>query len=176
MTALPRSRRLALYLACATALLPWPAAGEIYKWVDENGVVNYGESPPQNRQSKVVDVERARLSVYTPAPASNAPADQRLSQQIDRLERELASKRSEADADAQRAAERELQRLERCRMDRRVDCDEVVLEDYPPAVIYAPPAYWKPHRPPIHAKPAPRPRPLPREEPREAPRPAPKSR
>lgn len=175
MIASARFRRMAVCMACAAAALSGPAGGEIYKWVDENGVVNYGESPPQNGQSRLVDVERARLSVYTPAPASAATADDALGQKIDRLERELARTRSDSDAASRLAAERELQRLERCRRDRRVDCDEIVLEDYPPAVIHAPPAYWKP-RPPIQPRPPHRPRPLPREEPREAPRPVPQPR
>ena len=173
MIASARFRRMAVCMACAAMALPGLAVGEIYRWVDENGVVNYGETPPQNRQSRLVDVERARLSVYTPAPVAAPPADDALGQKIERLERELARTRSDSDASSRLAAERELQRLERCRRDRRVDCDEIALEDYPPAVIYAPPAYWKP-RPPIHARPPHRPQPLPREEPREAPRPVPK--
>jgi hypothetical protein len=30
-------------------------AAETYKWVDENGVVNYGEKPPGGRPSRLVD-------------------------------------------------------------------------------------------------------------------------
>lgn len=165
-------RRIAMCAACAAAALPWPASGDIFKWVDEKGVVNYGESPPQNRQAKRVDVDRAPVSVYSPAPDAGASSSEKdLSQKIDGLERELARKRSKADVASQQAGERETQRLERCRRDRRVDCDEILFEDYPPAVIYAPPAYWsKPPRPPVSVKPPRRPKPAPREEPREAPR------
>ncbi|HEX9673671.1 MAG TPA: DUF4124 domain-containing protein [Burkholderiales bacterium] len=31
------------------------AAAEAYRWVDEGGVVNYGEKPPEERQSRPVD-------------------------------------------------------------------------------------------------------------------------
>lgn len=31
------------------------AAAELYKWVDEKGVTNYGEKPPANRQAMPVD-------------------------------------------------------------------------------------------------------------------------
>ena len=41
-----------LLLAAATA----PAA-DAYRWVDEKGVVNYGEKPPANRPAKPVNTE-----------------------------------------------------------------------------------------------------------------------
>lgn len=42
------------------ALMLWalsgaPLAAELYKWVDEKGVTNYGEKPPPNRQAIPVD-------------------------------------------------------------------------------------------------------------------------
>jgi hypothetical protein len=43
---------IALLLA-ATAV----AAGEAYRWVDEKGVVNYGEKPPPGRPAKPVSTE-----------------------------------------------------------------------------------------------------------------------
>ncbi len=33
------------------------AAAETYKWVDENGVINYGEKPPADRPAKPVDTQ-----------------------------------------------------------------------------------------------------------------------
>lgn len=39
-------------LAALCLTTPWHAGAEVYKWVDERGVVNYGDTPPQN--SRVV--------------------------------------------------------------------------------------------------------------------------
>ena len=47
------------------ALLPGLLAAEIYKWVDENGNVHYGDKPPQ-QPAETLDIE-------TPAPSSEAP-------------------------------------------------------------------------------------------------------
>lgn len=38
-------------------------AAEIYRWVDERGVTQYGEKPPANRPSKLVDGRPAAASV-----------------------------------------------------------------------------------------------------------------
>jgi hypothetical protein len=57
------------YLPLAALLLASaPAAGaELYKWVDENGVVNYSNTPPpKTRTGKPPTVVEDRLSVYTP--------------------------------------------------------------------------------------------------------------
>jgi hypothetical protein len=43
---------VALMAAAAAAV-----AADTYKWVDEKGVVNYGEKPPPNRASKPVNTE-----------------------------------------------------------------------------------------------------------------------
>lgn len=45
---------LALLLALAVNAVP---AAEAYRWVDEKGVVNYGEKPPPNRPAKPVNTE-----------------------------------------------------------------------------------------------------------------------
>ncbi|MGH8640819.1 MAG: DUF4124 domain-containing protein [Burkholderiales bacterium] len=46
--------RLAIVLVLAAAAVP---AAETYRWVDEKGVVNYGEKPPPNRPAKPVNTE-----------------------------------------------------------------------------------------------------------------------
>ncbi len=59
-------------LVAALLVLPagTAAAAQLYKWVDERGVVNYSNQPPADPKSakKVTDVED-RVSVYTPDPA-----------------------------------------------------------------------------------------------------------
>jgi hypothetical protein len=59
-------------LVAALAALPAATAfsAQLYKWVDERGVVNYSNQPPADPQAaaKVATVED-RLSVYTPDPS-----------------------------------------------------------------------------------------------------------
>jgi hypothetical protein len=45
---------IGLLLALATGACP---AAEAYRWVDENGVINYGEKPPANRPSQPVNTD-----------------------------------------------------------------------------------------------------------------------
>jgi uncharacterized protein DUF4124 len=45
---------LAIVLALAAAAV---SAAEAYRWVDEKGVVNYGEKPPENRPARPVNTE-----------------------------------------------------------------------------------------------------------------------
>ena len=45
---------LAIVLALAAAAV---SAAEAYRWVDEKGVVNYGEKPPANRPARPVNTE-----------------------------------------------------------------------------------------------------------------------
>lgn len=54
--------------ACIALALAAPAAaGELYKWVDDNGVVNYSNAPPpKTKGGKPATVVEDRTSVYTP--------------------------------------------------------------------------------------------------------------
>ena len=80
-------------LPAVTAATAWIAspveAGEVYRWIDERGIVNYSnEPPPKDATAKDVRTVEDRLSVYTPekkperppasaekpAPVSSAPA------------------------------------------------------------------------------------------------------
>jgi len=45
---------IGLLLVCAAGASP---AAEVYRWVDEKGVVNYGEKPPANRPSQPVNTD-----------------------------------------------------------------------------------------------------------------------
>jgi Domain of unknown function (DUF4124) len=148
------SRRLWVIVA-GVSLIP-AANAEIYKWVDANGVVNYSEAPPSKRPSQVITPERSRVTVYHPEPLRvESPSDaSRLKERVEELERQLARERQERDYAAQLAADDESQRLEQCRLDRRVDCyDEALGVPYPTVVLF-------PRRPlhfdrpaPGHAKP-----------------------
>lgn len=57
----------------ALALSVWSAAAagaELYKWVDENGVVNYSNTPPpKSAEGKPPTIVDDQISVYTPEKA-----------------------------------------------------------------------------------------------------------
>lgn len=88
----PNSRRcLALLLALAATA----ASAQVYKWVDENGRVHYGEKPPPGSKPS---------TVKPPASAPNAPgkAPDLQSQELDFRGRQI--KRKEDDAEQARNA------------------------------------------------------------------------
>lgn len=112
-------------------------ASTVYKWVDEKGIVNYTTTPPPaSRKSAAVDVAPAvegkagageeearywraraeREAAHDLALARQRRETESLAQE--KLRRELAaSEKQTAKQLAQQAA------LERCKAERRVDCD-----------------------------------------------------
>lgn len=42
---------------------PLASAGELYKWVDEKGVTNYGDAPPAKNARKVVPLDETKSSL-----------------------------------------------------------------------------------------------------------------
>jgi len=102
-----------------------PACAQIYKWVDEAGKTHYSDQAPAG--GKKLDTVADRISVYAPDPSLLARAaatpeqNPVLSDRVDRLERQLYAERLarqqyELAAFSQAA-------YERCRSERRVDCD-----------------------------------------------------
>lgn len=80
-------------------LVAFPAWSQIYKWVDDDGVVNYSSSPPSNRKSEELDLNSVTVSVI-----ETAKTDQRtawavksevsgLRQKVEQLERQLEAER-----------------------------------------------------------------------------------
>jgi len=75
-------KQVILLLLCSAAACA--AAQDVYRWVDERGVVHYGEKPPANRPSTVVNTRPAAGSVdaqgrpieIVRAPAASQPAAQ----------------------------------------------------------------------------------------------------
>jgi len=128
--------RLILSSALASALLATaPCFAQVYKWVDENGVVNYSNEAPVDRKSTVLDPKSARVSTYSTdetrrAPAQVAGANERaLSEKIDRLERKLDAERYARMADVQAQSMMDA-RYDQCLRDRRVDCDYQGMDPY----------------------------------------------
>ncbi len=64
---MPISLRLFAALAASLLASAPSFAGELYKWVDDKGVVNYSnEPPPKSKGGKPATIVEDRLSVYTP--------------------------------------------------------------------------------------------------------------
>ena len=78
----PPMRALALMLALIFAL---PAAAEVYRWVDENGVVHYTDKPP------APGAEPAKLPKLQKMPSGQLPQ---------RIEPDPAKKEAEVAAEA----------------------------------------------------------------------------
>lgn len=149
-----RASAPALWILVAV-LASAPAVAEIYKWVDDKGVVNYSEHPPPAGKARVVAADHVPLTIYAAPPPARpaAPREAVLDARIDALERQLARERQERESSAAFAAEREAQRLERCRRERRVDCADDPLDlGYPTVVIHQRPG-WPHHRPPLRPHP-----------------------
>src|SRR2546425_4787457 len=124
-----------------------PACAQIYKWVDEAGKTHYSDQAPAG--GKKLDTVADRISVYAPDPSlrARAAANPVLSDRVDRLERQLYAERLarqqyELAAFSQAA-------YERCRSERRVDCD-----GYGATIPYAGPIAVVPlrHRRPIRVR------------------------
>ena len=62
--------RLFCFLAVLGSLGFSAMAAELYKWVDENGVVHYSQTPPENAQTSGVDVQEQYPEAALPAGES----------------------------------------------------------------------------------------------------------
>ncbi len=119
-------------LAALLALAP-VAHAEIYKWVDDKGVVNYTGTPPQNRKSVKLDEEQGRVSTIEAYDYSRSGAprrEQALQERVARLEEEVARGRQAAALDAAAAAEAYRVWREQCIAQRRVDCDGTLAASF----------------------------------------------
>ena len=124
-----RGRLVTLVIAgLAATLAGSPTWAQVYKWVDEGGATHYSDRMPANQGTlKKVDIVPDRLSVYTPDPSLTTTLgqerDSKLSDRIDRLERELQAERRARQFAAAAEAQAFAAAYEQCLADRRVDCD-----------------------------------------------------
>lgn len=65
--------RSARHLALIVGLLPWLTGAAVYRWVDENGVVNYTQLKPEGVDAELVSGDTGRRTPAT-RPARPAPA------------------------------------------------------------------------------------------------------
>ena len=87
---------LSIFAAAASAS-PALVHATVYRWVDANGVVNYGNQRPAAQTNVTqLDAMASRVSIV-PSPTADELARQRvflLERRVDRLEAELASART----------------------------------------------------------------------------------
>ena len=92
-----RVRTILAGLLVSAAAVPLTAQAVLYKWVDEQGVVNYGDAPPAGAKKPTkLDEKSSSLSVV-PGMSKEEMAEfrERLAQgRIDRLEREIEDLRA----------------------------------------------------------------------------------
>lgn len=60
--------RIGMVMMVALLAMVPPAGAEIYKWVDENGVTQFSQTPPPEKEAERLDVPYA-----TPGKGSNIP-------------------------------------------------------------------------------------------------------
>jgi hypothetical protein len=75
--------RIVVFLTCMAALLPGVIGGnavadEIYRWTDENGVVHFGDRPPEGQKTQTIvipEAQRAGDARPYPSPDDTQPGN-----------------------------------------------------------------------------------------------------
>jgi len=152
VTTIPTGRFIALFFAfllcLGSALTTTTASGKIYRWVDENGVVNFTQQKPKDAEASQIESSAPKRSnrlqnkpavkptpaIPTPTPAPEAAGPSRLGKEpeIDpaakkRYDAALAEGRAKACSDATKLLNR-LQNSGRIRT-RNADGEEVAMSD-----------------------------------------------
>jgi len=70
--------RIVVFLTCTAAILLSVIGGntiadEVFKWTDENGVVHFGDRPPEGQKTQIIDIPQAPRSGN--AGANSSPDD-----------------------------------------------------------------------------------------------------
>lgn len=110
---------------CALAGAPALAQQAIYKWVDERGVVNYGNTDvPKNITVSLIDTAPPVAAIQPQSTALPGDAEA-LREQLAKSQEEVARLHATAGAQvAARKAEPFEAWRQRCESDHRVDCDK----------------------------------------------------
>jgi hypothetical protein len=121
--------------------LPLLAHAQIYKWVDDQGVTNYGNKPPPNAVGlTTLTGGESRVSVIpSPRPQPAPAASERdLGSRIARVERDRDALPSGVDRATVAALGRQIEWRERCFAERRVDCTAPTAATYDITPSYSP--------------------------------------
>lgn len=142
----------------ASLLAGGPAQAQVYKWVDEKGVVNYTTSPPpKGRTATRLNEDEGRVSTipHTPVAAPDGdPRERALQERTLELERSAEAQRQATAANELQAQEAYRQWLQQCRAERRADCDAPYSSSYfDPGFGYVYPPLPRPR--PLIRQPAP---------------------
>lgn len=150
-----------LYLAVLLTGNPCVYADTVHRWVDERGVVNYGDAPPNGVRTTAVPTHdplttsgpsgAARPSVTPDGAAAARPDNAVVREAVEQaLQRQNAAQLAETrkQEEAAWAAARR-----RCEAERRVDCDENPFAethaDVPPMLVRKRSVWFNP-QPPLH--------------------------
>jgi hypothetical protein len=91
----------AMIMACCMAAGVAHGASGYYKWVDDQGVIHYSQSPPANRPAEELPVPGPATGEAT--PAQGAPPAQQAPGEASQPQEEAESPATPADADQQQA-------------------------------------------------------------------------
>lgn len=150
-----------LYLAAALTCSSHAYADTVHRWVDEHGVVNYGDAPPEGVRATAVPT-RDPLKTTRPPGAASASVVPAVREPVtpdrtivrDEVEQALLRERAAQTAETGKLEEAaRLAARRRCEEQRRVDCDEnPVVESYAdgPPVLVRRRNPWVNPRPPSH--------------------------
>jgi hypothetical protein len=93
----------ALLIAASLAVAPVAAFGQLYKWVDADGTVNYGDSPPKGvKNVRALGKDSGNLTVVPGIPKEERERLREREEQarLQRLEREVEELRAREEARA----------------------------------------------------------------------------
>src|SRR5574338_1000949 len=143
----PTLAALTLAAGMLSALVAPPAEAQVYKWVDEKGVVNYGSEPPPGRPVKELPKDGSGISVVPapPPPPPSAPRS-RTDERIERLEEALAAERAARAAEEQAAEDKLRAAIAECERNHGIDCAQ---NPYQYAESYGGYVHYPPVRRPI---------------------------
>ncbi|MEM1263080.1 MAG: DUF4124 domain-containing protein [Pseudomonadota bacterium] len=82
----------------AAVLIAVPALGDVYTWRDENGVLHYGDMPPENGEATIVPLQTRRTDNAAVTARANAQREARTatSEAIENAESAQAAERAAA--------------------------------------------------------------------------------
>jgi hypothetical protein len=104
---------------------------EVYKWIDADGKVQYGDSPPKNANAKVVSggvtvvpaIVVPKAVATPPAQAATTPDDGGRGSDARKADDKSGQSSVSASQAAAAQAEARAKAIERCKSDRRTDCE-----------------------------------------------------
>lgn len=147
-----RAAKVVLLSSLPVMMAALPAQAEIYKWVDEKGVVNYGTTPPPGKSAKQLPADAPGVTVVPGSPAPPPPAQKSATdERVERLEKALEAEKASRAEQERREDEKLKAAIAQCEANRGVDCEQdpyQTLNDgygVPGRVIVRPRPVYPPH-------------------------------